>query len=487
MDETSGLKNIDTYQKGYNTGESSLNPDTSSILHHKKKNDGFVLLIGISQIVFLVIFVFGSEYGHEAMSNIQYMFYKDVTIMLLVGFGFLMTFLGKYGLGSIGFTFFITCLIIQWGAICSAFFSMSYSHMAPPIPNTTGALSLEPYANGFDKKIQIDLTALLNGNFAAATALISFGALIGKIGLARMAFLAILEVPFFCLNRYFILPSIGATDIGGTIIIHLFGAYFGLAASRVFMRHDDLALKKNLDQHADAPTYQSDLFSLLGTIILWLYWPSFNGATAPGTTGAISAEIDGANQQLLITMNTILGLASCCVSSFVFSRIIGGKGKEFRPVDIQNATLAGGVAMGAASNLQLTPGGACVIGIFAALVSCYGFGHLQERLEKSIHLHDTCGIHNLHGLPAILGALVVTLATINISKEKYGNQYEHMFPRGPYQPIAQFFGGLATFLFSIVSGALSATVVKKLLPEAGEDMFMDHTFWDVATDYKKNA
>jgi len=110
-----------------------------------------------------------------------------------------------------------------------------------------------------------------------------------------------------------------------------------------------------------------------------------------------------------------------------------------------------------------------------------------KRLEKSIHLHDTCGIHNLHGLPAILGALVVTLATINISKEKYGNQYEHMFPRGPYQPIAQFFGGLATFLFSIVSGALSATVVKKLLPEAGEDMFMDHTFWDVATDYKKNA
>lgn len=28
--------------------------------------------------------------------------------------------------------------------------------------------------------------------------------------------------------------------------------------------------------------YSSDLFSLLGTIILWVFWPSFNGLLAVG-------------------------------------------------------------------------------------------------------------------------------------------------------------------------------------------------------------
>merc|ERR1719273_442319 len=122
-----------------------------------------------------------------------------------------------------------------------------------------------PYPNGFDKKIQMDVNSLLNGNFAAATVLISFGALIGKVGPARMALLAFLEVLCYCCNRYLITTgAIGTTDMGGTIFIHLFGAYFGLAASRVLMKYGDHALQNNLNKGADASTYVSDLFSFVG-------------------------------------------------------------------------------------------------------------------------------------------------------------------------------------------------------------------------------
>lgn len=42
--------------------------------------------------------------------------------MIFIGFGFLMTFLQKYGFGSVGFNFLIAAFSLQWATLMQGFF-----------------------------------------------------------------------------------------------------------------------------------------------------------------------------------------------------------------------------------------------------------------------------------------------------------------------------------------------------------------------------
>lgn len=47
--------------------------------------------------------------------------------MIYVGFGFLMTFLKKYGYGAVGYNFFIAALMTQWGTIVTGCLNQIYA------------------------------------------------------------------------------------------------------------------------------------------------------------------------------------------------------------------------------------------------------------------------------------------------------------------------------------------------------------------------
>ena len=81
--------------------------------------------------------------------------------------------------------------------------------------------------------IQFDLSIswLINGLFAAATFLISFGVLIGKTTPTQLVYMAMLEMPLYSINNYIVIFLYHAVDMGGSMTIHMFGAYYGLAAS----------------------------------------------------------------------------------------------------------------------------------------------------------------------------------------------------------------------------------------------------------------
>lgn len=86
--------------------------------------------------------------------------------------------------------------------------------------------------------------------------------------------MATLEVFFYALNSQLGEVTFGAVDMGGSCFIHVFGAMFGLAVSYV-------TTPPTVDGHPkNAANMNSNTFAMIGTVFLWMFWPSFNGALA---------------------------------------------------------------------------------------------------------------------------------------------------------------------------------------------------------------
>ncbi len=80
----------------------------------------------------------------------------------------------------------------------------------------------------------MDLNYLILGDFGAAAVIISFGAILGKCSLFQLWVLATIEMVFYTLNESIAMVIFNVKDIGGSMTIHTFGAYFGLVASYFF-------------------------------------------------------------------------------------------------------------------------------------------------------------------------------------------------------------------------------------------------------------
>src|SRR5689334_1158688 len=81
--------------------------------------------------------------------------------------------------------------------------------------------------------------------------------------------MALVEVIGYTLNEQIVYERVGIFDAGGSTAIHTYGAYFGLTVS--------LMLSKFVTPKSKAESsYNSNIFGMIGTLFLWMFWPSFN-------------------------------------------------------------------------------------------------------------------------------------------------------------------------------------------------------------------
>jgi len=263
----------------------------------------------------------------------------------------------------------------------------------------------------------MNLPSLIIADFGAAAVLITFGAVLGKCNAFQLLMLALIEVFFFSLNEAIGVSSLKAVDMGGSMYVHTFGAYFGLAAA-YFIRPpvekintDDPAYKSIMK--FEGANYISNLMAMLGTLFLWMFWPSFNGALA-----------NGAQQQRVI-VNSVLSMACSAVAAFTASRVLND-GKLNMEI-VLNSTLAGGVAIGSGADLVVNPWFAMTVGYVSGIISALGYAYLSDILKNKLNIHDTCGVHNLHGIPGILGGIVGSIGAAT-AEDSFGASVSQTFP-----------------------------------------------------------
>ncbi|NXH78415.1 RHAG protein, partial [Hydrobates tethys] len=362
--------------------------------------------------------------------------FQDVHVMIFVGIGFLMTFLKKYGFSGVGINMLIAAFGLQWGTLVQGFWHKK------------------------EGKIHVNIKSMINADFSTATALISFGAVLGKTSPVQMLILTILEITIFACNEHLVTEILQATDVGASMTIHVFGAYFGLAVTLVLYRPG----LKNKHENEES-TYHSDIFAMIGTLFLWLFWPSFNSAIASETIYQIKAIV-----------NTYYSLAACTIVTFALSSLVDQRGK-FSMVLIQNATLAGGVAVGTCADLSIHPFAAMCIGSIAGIISVLGFQFLTPLLASKLNIQDTCGVHNLHGLPGILGGIAGIIATAVKEEVRQGVLLT---------PGMQAAALGSTIGIALAGGALTGGILK--LPFLGQasdqNCFDDSVYWEVPEEEK---
>ncbi|HLO90615.1 MAG: ammonium transporter [Chloroflexota bacterium] len=297
-----------------------------------------------------------------------------IMAMLLIGFGFLMVFVKKYGRSALTATFLLVSISIT--------LYISIKQMGV-----------------FESRGELEQFIL--AEFGAASLLIAAGAVLGRIKIFQYLMLGLLFIPMYMFNEMVVVDDcfhfVGKiADTGGSIVIHAFGALFGIAAAVSLTSKEDFEIPLESDA-------TSDKYSVLGSMVLWVFWPSFCAALVP--VEAIPHTV----------VNVFIALCGSTLATYFASVLIRGK---VSIADIANAALAGGVAIGATCDFATHPQ-AMIIGGIAGAISTFGFAVLQDKQQKFHNIIDTCGVTNLHGIPGIFGGLaaIVVIPGLSVSAQ----------------------------------------------------------------------
>jgi len=303
---------------------------------------------------------FDTASGFEAAGWENFMFVKNVMIwFMLMLVAFLMLFIRKF----------------EWGVALAVLLSAAGSFVV--------YLAIHEFVLGSVWNQELMLMAVI----CAITVVIAIGCFLGTVKIWQYLLAGLLFAPVFCLVEFVLFDVLAVSDAGGSILVHMCAAYFGLGCA-IGIR-ERRAFKEPM-----FTTTHSVSFVWLASMLLWVLWPSFVTALLP------------MEQVFWGMMVCYMGGIGSVLSAWLVCTIVQ---KKVNPLIYTYAMLAGPVAIGAPL-LMIGPWAAILVGIVAGAISALSFIYLHPFLCAKLNTLDVMGVHNLHGVGGWFGVVVSVIA-----------------------------------------------------------------------------
>ena len=372
----------------------------------------FYVLLLITQIIAAIFYGIYHDHIFDAVNDprsllvtgsaSRYPVFQDIHIMVYVGIGFLFAFLKRYRLSAITEVFWLAAITVQYYFLWNALFFGAWKTYGPHFITTTADL--------------------IKGEFCAISMVVAFGALVGKANNIQLLISVLIGILLFCVNEQILFNSLDVRDIGGSMYIFVFGAFYGLGISWM------LNYKEAKNNRNYVTSVNSNNFGLIGTLFLWCFFPSFNSALAATPLDANIAVV-----------NTYFCLIGSVLGAIFMSKILWN-GKYHIEI-VLNATLVGGILMGSGADILRESFVAYIVGGVGGIMAAFMFTYISKIWQK-LGLTDVAGVYHTFAIPGICGGLLSAI---------YRARY---FDRGGIQVAGTFISMAISLAGGLVVGIL---------------------------------
>ena len=442
---------ISRYGQNFNYEAGKGNPyyqQNNNMLNNNSSYWPSFIIIGCFEVLAIILLavLFEKVFKYD-LNILDYGLFRDMNIMIFIGFGMLHSILRRNSWISISINILLVAFSVQFALFFNYLWKICF---------------LEKF-----ECETFDFTYLMKAIFVSSSVLISLGCVLGKLSLIQYIVMAIFETVFCSLNYQLCEQKLKSLDYGGALYIHTFGAIFGLAISIVLFFSSKMKRSFQTYDYLNKSSYFSNLLAFLGMFFLFCYFPSFNSVLSTDEKIRHNGK-----------KNTYFSLFGSVMGSFITSALFNGGRFVFE--QILFGSISGAVIISGCCTLCFHYWASLLIGTLGGVI-CVIFLTKIKPIFLRKGFQDTCNVFIVHGLSGLLGGFItpIFISDLKNIEETYFLDKKTLINGRKYNSQAgiQIAAIFITIGISFIGGIATGFLMKFTLCGKINEFFTDSAFF----------